>query len=123
LGSIPSIKPLTISEEYKEFIIDTLESGKPNERLMSKLPAEEQRHFEKVVMGAGLIDTFKLKRNQGETEKKEANRFNLLRGEVLAGNNNEKVMKELRGLILRFMSDGRIQQKEGTSMLVELSAL
>ena len=74
-------------------------------------------------MGAGLIDTFKLKRNQSETEKDEANRFNLLRGEVLAGNNNEKVMKELRGLILRFMNDGRIQQKEGTTMLVELSAL
>lgn len=123
LGSIPSIKPLTISEDYKEFIIDTLEHQKPNERLFSKLPNEEQRHFEKVVSGAGLIDTFKLKRNQGNTEKEEANRFNLLRGEVLAGNNNEKLMKELRGLILRFMSDGRIQQKEGTTMLVELSAL
>ena len=123
LGSIPSIKPLTISEDYKEFLIDTLEHQKPNERLFSKLPNEEQRHFEKVVSGAGLIDTFKLKRNQGNTEKEEANRFNLLRGEVLAGNNNEKIMKELRGLILRFMSDGRIQQKEGTTMLVELSAL
>jgi len=123
LGSIPSIKPLTISDDYKEFLIDTLENQKPNERLMSKLPTEEQRHFEKVVAGAGLIDTFKLKRNQGEVEKKEANRFNLLRGEILAGNNNEKLMKELRGLILRFMNDGRIQQKEGTSMLVELSAL
>ena len=123
LGSIPSIKPLTISDDYKEFLIDTLENQKPNERLMSRLPTEEQRHFEKVVQGAGLIDTFKLKRNQGEMEKKEANRFNLLRGEILAGNNNEKLMKELRGLILRFMNDGRIQQKEGTSMLVELSAL
>jgi hypothetical protein len=123
LGSIPSIKPLTISEDYKEFLIDTLENQKPNERLFTKLPNEEQRHFEKVVSGAGLIDTFKLKRNQGNTEKEEANRFNLLRGEVLAGNNNEKLMKELRGLILRFMSDGRIQQKEGTTMLVELSAL
>jgi hypothetical protein len=123
LGSIPSIKPMTISDDYKEFIIDTLENGKPNERLLTRLPNEEQRHFEKVVAGAGLIDTFKLKRNQGKTEKDEINRFNLLRGEVLAGNNNEKLMKELRGLILRFMSDGRIQQKEGTSMLVELSAL
>jgi hypothetical protein len=123
LGSIPSIKPLTISEDYKEFLIDTLENQKPNERLFTKLPNEEQRHFEKVVSGAGLIDTFKLKRNQGKTEKEEANRFNLLRGEILAGNNNEKIMKELRGLILRFMNDGRIQQKEGTTMLVELSAL
>jgi hypothetical protein len=122
LGSIPAIKPLTISEDYKEFLIDTLDNGKPNDRLLTKLPTEEQRHFERVVAGAGLIDTFKLKRNHTENEKKDAERFNLLRGEVLAGNNSEKVLKELRGLIMRFMNEGRIQQKEGTNMLLELSA-
>ena len=123
LGSIPAIKPLTISDDYKEFIIDTLENGKPNDRFLSKLPLEEQRHFERVVQGAGLMDTFKLKRNHTESEKKDAERFNLLRGEIMAGNTSEKVAKELRGLILRFMNEGRIQQKEGTSMLLELSAL
>lgn len=123
LGSIPSIKPLTISEDYKEFLIDTLENGKPNDRILSKLPTEEQKHFERVVAGAGLIDTFKLKRNVSEDDKKEANRFNLLRGEVLAGNNNEKVLKELRALIVKFINEGRIHQKEGTNMLMELSVM
>lgn len=123
LGSIPAIRPLTISDDYKEFLIDTLENGRPNDRVFNKLPAEEQRHFERVVAGAGLIDTFKLKRNHTEKERKEAERFNLLRGEVLAGNNNDKVLKELRSLIVRFMNEGRILQKEGTSMLMELSSI
>jgi hypothetical protein len=123
LGSIPHIKPITISEDYREFIIDTLENGKPNDRVFNKLPTEEQRHFERVVAGAGLVDTFRLKRNHTEQERKEAERFNLLRGEVLAGNNSDKVMKELRSLIVRFMNEGRIQQKEGTTMLLELSSI
>jgi hypothetical protein len=123
LGSIPHIKPLTISEDYKEFILDTIKDGKPNDRVFNKLPTEEQRHFERVVAGAGLVDTFKLKRNHTEQERKEAERFNLLRGEVLAGNNSDKVMKELRSLIVRFMNEGRIQQKEGTTMLLELSSI
>ena len=123
LGSIPHIKPLTISEDYKEFIIDTIKDGKPNDRVFNKLPTEEQRHFERVVAGAGLVDTFKLKRNHTDQERKEAERFNLLRGEVLAGNNSDKVMKELRSLIVRFMNEGRIQQKEGTTMLLELSSI
>lgn len=123
LGSIPHIKPLTISEDYKEFILDTIKDGRPNERTFNKLPTEEQRHFERVVAGAGLVDTFKLKRNHTEQERKEAERFNLLRGEVLAGNNSDKVMKELRSLIVRFMNEGRIQQKEGTTMLLELSSI
>ena len=123
LGSIPHIKPLTISEDYKDFILDTIKDGRPNDRVFNKLPTEEQRHFERVVAGAGLVDTFKLKRNHTEQERKEAERFNLLRGEVLAGNNSDKVMKELRSLIIRFMNEGRIQQKEGTTMLLELSSI
>jgi len=122
-GSIPAIKPLTITDDYKDFILDTLENGKPNERFFSKLPDEEQKHFERVISGAGLLEVFKLRRNKSDTEKKESERFNILRGEVMAGNNADKVIKELRGLILRFMNDGRIQQKEGTAMLLELSAI
>jgi len=123
LGSIPAIKPLTISDDYKDFIMDTLENGKPNERIFSKLPEQEQKHFERVVLGAGLLDAFKLRRTKSDGEKKDADRFNILRGEVMAGNNSDKVIKELRGLIIRFMNEGRIQQKEGTGMLVELSAI
>jgi len=123
MGSIPAIKPLTITDDYKDFILDTLENGKPNERFFSKLPDEEQKHFERVISGAGLLEVFKLRRNKSDTEKKESERFNILRGEVMAGNNADKVIKELRGLILRFMNDGRIQQKEGTAMLLELSAI
>lgn len=123
LGSIPAIKPLTVSDDYKDFIMDTLENGKPNDRIFSKLPQEEQKHFERVVLGAGLLDAFKLRRTKSDSEKKDADRFNILRGEVMAGNNSEKVIKELRGLIIRFMNEGRIQQKEGTGMLVELSAI
>ena len=123
LGSIPSIKPLTIGDDYKEFILDTLDNQKPNERLFNKLSAEEQKHFERVVSGAGLVDTFKLKRNRTEQEKKDNDRFELLRGEVMAGNNSEKVLKELRGLIVRFINEGRIHQREGTNMLMEISAI
>lgn len=123
LGSIPHIKPMTITDDYKDFIIDTLDNGRPNERLLNKLPEEEQRHFEKVVTGAGLLDTFKLKKNISKEQSEEANRFNLLRGEILAGNNSEKVVKELRALIVRFMNDGRIHKKQGLDMLMELSVI
>jgi hypothetical protein len=123
LGSIPHIKPLTISEEYKEFILDTLDNARPNERLLKNLSMEEQKHFEKVCLGAGLLDTFKIKRGNTEEEKKAIDRFNVLRGEVLAGNNNEKVIKELKLLIIKLMNDGKLNKNEATNMLIELSVL
>jgi hypothetical protein len=123
LGSIPSIRPLNISDDYKEFILDTLENEKPNERVLRKLPVEEQKHFERVITGAGLLDTFRIKRVGEDDEKKEVDRFNLLRGHILAGNNNENVVKELKGLIVKFINEGKIRRQEGLNMLMELSVI
>jgi hypothetical protein len=123
LGSIPSIRPLNISDDYKEFLLDTLENEKPNERVLRKLDKEEQRHFERVITGAGLLDTFSLKRMGDDDEKKEVDRFNLLRGHILAGNNNENVIKELKGLVVKFINEGKIRRQEGLNMLMELSVI
>lgn len=123
LGSIPAIKPVNITDDYKDFLIDTLNSGKANERALNKLSNDEKKHFERVVIGAGLLETFNLKRGYDGDEKKDSDRFILLRGEVMAGNNNDKLLKELRLLIIKLMSNGRIQRNEGTNMLIELSAI
>lgn len=121
LGSIPSIKPMTISDDYKEFIIDVMNTGRVNEKAFNQLHTHEQKHFERITKGAGLIDTFKLKRTGDEEEKKEVDRFNLLRGNYLGGNNSADVVKELKGLVVKFINDGRIARNEGLNLLMELS--
>jgi ribosomal protein L15 len=123
MGSIPSIKPMTISDDYKDFVLDVLDSGKMNERILKKLPDNEIRHFEKVVSGAGLTEVLKLKRGNTNEEKKDLDRYYLLRGEIEAGNNAESVIKELRGLIVKFMNDGRVHKSEGLHLLMELSVM
>lgn len=122
-GTIPAIKPLTISEDYRDFILDILDNGKMNERMLNKLPESEIRHFEKVVTGAGLIETLKLKKGRTDSEKKDLDRYNLLRGEIDAGNNSESVIKELRALVVKFINDGRVHKNEGYNLLIELSVL
>jgi hypothetical protein len=123
LGSIPSIRPVSVSEDYKDFLIETLDNGRPNEKLLRKLPVEEQKHFERVIVGAGLNDTFRIRKSGDEEERREHDRFNVLRGEVLAGNNNERVLKELRGLVIKFINEGKIRRQEGLNMLMEISAI
>jgi len=122
-GSIPAIKPMTITDDYKDFVMEILESGKMNERALKKLPEQEIKHFEKVVLGAGLTEVLKLKRGNTDSEKKDMNRYYLLRGEIEAGNNAETVVKELRGLIVKFMNDGRVNKSEGLNLLMELSVI
>ena len=121
LGSIPTIKPMTISDDYKDFIIDVMNTSRVNDKAFNSLSNHEQKHFERITKGAGLIDTFKLKRSGDDEERKEVDRFNLLRGNYLGGNNSDDVVKELKGLVVKFINDGRIARHEGLNLLMELS--
>jgi hypothetical protein len=123
LGAIPTLKPITISDDFKDFIIETLEKKSVNERALKKLPAHEISYFERAVSGAGLLETFKMKRTNTDEEKKDLDRFTLLRGELIAGNNSDKLVKELRSLIVKFLNTGRIHKAEGMNLLQELSVL
>jgi len=119
-GSIPSIKPVHVDDNYKDFIIDILDSGRVNDRHYTSLTEPEQNHFLKAVRGAGIIDDLKLKTKNNDIEKEEIKRLELLLGEVNAGNDNAGILKEARTLIKKYVSNGRISRQKGLDMLLEL---
>ena len=123
LGSIPTIKPLTISDDYKDLLLDVLQTGKLNKKELERLPQNEIKHFERVAVGAGLVEQLGMKIGNTEEDKADAKRFELLRGEYLAGNNNDKMIKELRQLITKFINTGRLHKTEGLNLLLELSTI
>jgi hypothetical protein len=120
-GRIPQFKPTPISDETKDFIIDLLDTGRVNPRVYDTLPVEERKLFERIATGSGIIHKLKIKKTISNEDKAEQDRFNLLKGEYLAGNNSNAVMKELRRFIVKFMSEGKIHKNEGMNLLMELS--
>jgi hypothetical protein len=121
LGNIPSIKPTVISDNFKTFIIDVIETGKINDRIYKHIDNDEKKLFEKIVIGAGLLNQLKLKKVYIDKEMEEIDKFNILKGEYLAGNNNIAMIKELRRFVIQFMNDGRISKNDGSRLLMELS--
>ena len=121
LGRIPALPPVAISDAFKDFLIDLLESGKVNKRAYEFIPVEERKLFERITTGAGLIHKLGIKKTITDSDKEEADRFELLRGEYLAGNNAQSVIRELRRFVVKFMAEGKIRKNEGMNLLVELS--
>ena len=122
LGRIPQFKATPISEVFRDFMLDLLSSGKANQRVYDTVPVEERKLFEKIASSAGIINGLGLKtKTLTEEDKKENDRFELLRGEYLAGNNSPVVLKELRKLVVKFMNSGKITKATGTDLLMEFS--
>ena len=121
LGRIPALPPVAISDAFKDFLIELLESGKVNKRAYEYIPVEERKLFERITTGAGLIHKLGIKKTITDSDKEEADRFELLRGEYLAGNNAQSVIRELRRFVVKFMAEGKIRKNEGMNLLMELS--
>jgi hypothetical protein len=121
LGQIPKFKPIPVSDIFRDFIIDLIENGKPNVRVYTQIAPEERKFFEEMSIGAGIWNSLGLKRTTTNTDEEENKRFELLKGEYIAGNNNPKVISELRKLVVKMMNDGRIRKNQGVELLMELS--
>jgi hypothetical protein len=121
LGRIPQFKPTPISDVMKEFLLELLDTGKVSNRIYEQIPIEERQLFEKIATGAGILNSLKIKRTISNEDKEDNDRFTLLKGEYLAGNNSVALLKELRKLVVKFMSQGKISKQDGMNLLIELS--
>jgi hypothetical protein len=115
-------KVKVVSPEYRELLMDMLERGVLSDRMYDKLVDEEKEHFNQAVKASGLMETIKLK-PINEDKKDLVERFKVLRGQFIAGNNAPTLIKELRSVILHFMEKGQIQKQDGYDLLKELSAV
>lgn len=116
--TIPSTK---ITEDFADFLDEFLETAHLDKKRLDKLPANEKRLFAKLINGSGLYGKYKVRLMKSKEEEEEEQRFNLVKGIYIAGNDNPQVVKELKQFIIKFMADGRIPRKEGQDLLLQLS--
>ena len=119
-GSIPSIKPVNVDENYKQFFLDVLDRGRVNQRHYDSLTEPEKSHFTKVARGAKVMGVLQIKPNDDDEEVNDIKRLELLFGEINAGNDNEKMVRECKTLIKKYIANGRINKNKGLEMLMEL---
>lgn len=121
LGRIPQFKPIPISDVFKDYLVDVMETGKHNNRHYETIPVEERKIWEKIVNGAGLAEQLKIKKTKSNEDETEMERFEMLKGQYIAGNNNPNVVRELRRFVVKFLGDGRLKRNQALDLLLELS--
>jgi len=117
---VPNFKK-NISINFVDFIENFIDTQKINERQLEKLNKEEQKLFKRLITKSGLDVKYKVKDYKDENDIKEEDRFNLVKGQYMAGNDNPRVKEELKKFIIKFMMEGKINKKEGQDILFQLS--
>lgn len=122
MASIKSMPQQIISQDLVDFVLDVLE-GNMNERLYTKLAEADRKVFNRLARLSGVDSKLGVTDNSLNEVRAMMDRFQLVRGEVLAGNNNPDVLRELKHLTLRLVTGGKISKGAAHDLLIELAFL
>lgn len=124
---VKAIPPRLISKEFQSIIYTILEKGQLPRSLFHKLSDAEQTFLRDVLKRSWLTEKLGMgdqgrKKGMFEDETDEdMRRFNLLKGIVIAGNNDKKVVNELISYLHKFVEERRIEPKMGNDILRNLA--
>jgi len=121
--SVPSIPVQRISKKLSTLLIGILDNGKPEYSEMESLSDEDKQTLCTISSATKLGNKLSLPTPNKDKNEKEEHRFQLLKGQILAGNDSPQIVKELKTLLMKFMNDRRLSKTEVLSILETLVSM
>ena len=121
IGTIPTSRISSgLSKALKHFVDTQLP---PNYDMISDLSKEDKEMLPKVAKQAHLLDKMNIPTPNLTEEEQENHRFDILKGEINAGNDAKDVIKEFKLLLLKFIHKNKLPKREAQEILMDLFAL
>lgn len=95
--------------------------GLPTYEDIQGLSQNDKRKLSHICKSSN-IESPAIPHMKGEGQAEE-DRFNILRGEIIAGNDSQKVSREFKIILLKFIQEGRIPRQQGNEILREMLSL
>ena len=97
--------------------------GSPTFDEIASLSDDEKQYLHKVASKAEIIDRLSIPAPNKHLDEKDINQFEIMKGEILAGNDNKDLIKKFKLLILKLVRKELIPKREANDMLFELTSL
>jgi len=121
IGTIPTSHISSgLSKALKHFVDTQLP---PNYDMISDLSKEDKEMLHKVAKQAHLLDKMNVPTPNLTEEEQENHRFDILKGEINAGNDAKDVIKEFKLLLLKFIHKNKLPRRQAQEILLDLIAL
>jgi hypothetical protein len=125
MGIIPDLnKKIKISDDLKDIIEEICSTNNLSKVLYKKLSEKDRKILDIILTKSGLNEKYGLKpvitQPKNEDIENMIKRYEIVKGQYMAGNNNDLVKSELSQLLIKFMEFGMITESEGKDILKDL---
>ena len=117
------IPPKMVGESFVHLIYKLLDDGVLDKTMYNGLDSEEQQYLIQIARLCNIQDTLGFGIKLTPQEQEDIKQFELLKGTIIAGNNDPTTLDELKRYILKFIHTGQIDRSFGQSLLCEIACL
>ena len=97
--------------------------GNPTFEEVYELTEDEKNYLHKVASKAEIIDRLSIPAPNKQQDDKDINQFEIMKGQILSGNDSTEMIKNFKLLILKLVKKELIPKKQANDMLFELISL
>merc|ERR1712070_1202839 len=115
LASHPKFKREKISDKLRQILLELLENNKLSYELYNQLNSQEKETFDRLAYFAGIKE--KIGSGIYSKEKEEQKEFELLKYQILSGNNSRKGLEKMKRLISKFVKENKIKEEDSKGLV------
>ena len=117
MGDIQSRR---VSNKLKNVFDKIIGGAIPSYQDFAKLDEDEKQYLHYVSKKANLLDKLNVPTPNKDEEEKMTNRFEILRGQLVAGNDNRELIKEFKKLILDMSDKQLLPRRQVSEILIDI---
>ena len=97
--------------------------GVPRFEELSSLTDDEKKYLHEVSKKAGIMDKISIPTPSKDQQEQDVHSFEVMKGELLAGNDSPELVKKFKLLVLKLSKNGSLPRRESAEIMEDLISL
>ena len=115
-----SFKTLTLTRKTKAIVQKLLQDIDITFDEIDNLTEDEKNDIDTIVSVTEINTRLRVPNTKRSKLESKLNKFNVLRGSIISGNDNTEMLKDFRRLLVELNGEGYISKKETSDILLQL---
>jgi hypothetical protein len=122
-ANVPDLPTHRMTKRVSNSIKQIVGGSIPSYDDILEMNDDERGFLHNLARKSRINDRVKIPAPNKDAQQKEMDRFDILKGQILAGNDNKELIKEFKLKMLKLCKDGRIPRREVNEIMYDLMSV
>lgn len=119
-AGLPNFPSRKVSQNLSSIIKTIVGGGMPSYNDVDKLSDEEKNYLHQISKKSDLTQMLAIPTPSKDKMEKDFNQFEIMKGEIMAGNDSKDLIKKFKVLLLKLVNTGQLPKQQVQEIMTEL---